>query len=112
MAAPIRKIRLGPTDTLVEKRGDGALLMRSPHPLGAYPVRLTERLEQWARVPPTRAFIAQRDARGDWRGINFADTLATVRRLSQALLGRRLPPERALGVLVHHDIRQAALVAA
>ena len=44
MAAPIRKIRLGPTDTLVEKRADGTLLMRSPHPLGAYPTRLTARI--------------------------------------------------------------------
>ena len=52
MAAPIRKIRLGPADTLVERRPDGTLLMRSPHRLGDYPARLTERLEHWARVAP------------------------------------------------------------
>jgi feruloyl-CoA synthase len=109
MAAPIRKIRLGPADTLVERRADGALLMRSPHPLGAYPARLTERLEQWARAAPERAFMAKRDPAGAWRSVSYGETLARVRRLGQALLDRGLSEERPLAVLSENDLEHALL---
>jgi feruloyl-CoA synthase len=109
MAAPIRKIRLGPADTLVERRPDGTLLMRSPHRLGDYPARLTERLEHWARVAPERAFMAKRDQSGAWRAISYRETLARVRRLGQALLDRGLSPERPLAVLSENDLEHALL---
>ncbi|MBI3513301.1 MAG: hypothetical protein HY060_04450, partial [Proteobacteria bacterium] len=45
MVAPVRKIRLGARATVVERDTGGVLRMRAPAPLGAYPRRLTERLE-------------------------------------------------------------------
>ena len=38
----------GRADVVVERRSDGAILMRSPHPLPPYPENLTERLVHWA----------------------------------------------------------------
>ena len=61
-AAPVRKVSLGAAEVLVERRADGAILLRSPHKLGAYPRNLTERLVHWAREAPERRFIAQRDS--------------------------------------------------
>ncbi len=59
---PLRPVKLGPPDVAVERRGDGAILMRSPHPLPPHPQKLTERLTYWARTAPERVFLAQRDA--------------------------------------------------
>jgi feruloyl-CoA synthase len=109
MAAPIRRIRLGPSDTVVEKLGGGALLMRSPHALETYPTRLTERLEHWARVAPARTFVAKRGADGAWRSLSYADTLAAARRLGQALLDRGLSAERPLAILSENDLEHALL---
>jgi len=52
--APVRDPQLGAVDAVMEKRADGSFIVRNIHPLGAYPRKLTERLEQWARVAPGR----------------------------------------------------------
>ena len=62
--APMRAVKLGPADVVVEQRGDGAIMMRSPHALPSYPRMLTERLLHWAKIAPDRIFLAQRDAAG------------------------------------------------
>ena len=59
-AAPVRAVALGPSDIELERRADGSMLLRSPHPLGPYPAKLTERLDHWARVAPHRTLFAQR----------------------------------------------------
>ncbi len=114
MSAPIRKIRLGVTDTTLESRADGTMMMRSPHALGAYPARLTERLERWARTAPDRRFMAKRTpsgsgGAGDWRALSYAETLGLVRNIGQALLDRGLSAERPLAILSDNDLEHALL---
>ncbi|HYA07112.1 MAG TPA: AMP-binding protein, partial [Xanthobacteraceae bacterium] len=106
---PLRPVKLGPADVIVERRGDGAILMRSPHPLGPYPRKLTERLTHWAKAAPDRVFLAQRDAAGGWRRFNYADTLAAVRSIAAALLQRDLSPDRPIAILSGNDIEHALL---
>ena len=111
-AAPLRKVPLGAADVLSERRGDGTMLLRSPHPLGALPTSLTRRLVHWAREAPQRCFIAQRDASGGWRRIDYAQTHARVRAIGQALLDRGLSAERPLAILSDNDIEHALLALA
>ncbi len=59
---PLRPVKLGPPDVTVERRNDGAIILRSPHPLRPYPKNLTERLVHWANAAPDRIFLAQRDS--------------------------------------------------
>ena len=110
--APIRKIPLGPSEAVLTHRSDGAILVRSPHALGPFPARLTERLVHWARAAPDRVFLAQRDVRDDWRTLTYAQTLASVLALGQALLDRDLSPERPLAILSGNDIEHALLALA
>ena len=77
--APLRPVRLGPADVLVERRADGTMLVRSPHALQPYPRALTERLAYWAQAAPMRIFLAQRDAAGHWRTLTYACLLYTSR---------------------------------
>jgi len=107
--APLRAVTLGPADVVIERRGDGAILMRSPHALPPYPRMLTERLVHWAKAAPNRVFLAQRNADGGWRMMSYAQTLAAVRALATALLARRLSTERPVAILSGNDIEHALL---
>jgi feruloyl-CoA synthase len=106
---PLRPVKLGPADVTVERRGDGAILMRSPHPLPPYPRKLTERLVHWAKAAPDRVFLAQRDAQGAWRTLTYADTLKAVRAIAAALLERGLSTDRPVAILSGNDIEHALL---
>jgi feruloyl-CoA synthase len=109
---PFRKVRLGPRDTEIRSLPKGGHQLRSPHPLEPYPQRLTERLLHWADRAPQRTFIAQRRADGAWRTLDYATTLDLVRRIAQALLERKLSPERPLVILSENGIEHALLALA
>ncbi len=107
-AAAVRAVRLGPRDVVSERRSDGTILLRSPHPLAPYPAKLTERLEYWAAAAPARTFLAQRTPSG-WRKLGYGETLDCVRRIGAALLRRDLSRERPLVLLSGNDIEHALL---
>lgn len=109
MARSARHVNLGPTAVLAERQAGGALLLRSPHALGAYPAKITEKLEHWAREAPERVLFAQRDKAGGWRSLNYREALEKCRRVGQALLDRGLSAERPLVVLSGNDIEHALL---
>jgi feruloyl-CoA synthase len=91
----------------VERRG-GEIFLRSPHALGPYPAKLTERLEHWARVAPERVLFAQRSG-SSWRTLTYRDALTRARRAGEALLAKGLSPERPLVVLSGNDIEHAVI---
>ena len=108
-SARLRPVRLGPADVTLERRPDGIIILRSPHALERYPDKLTLRLEHWAATAPDRVFIAQRTAAGEWRKLTYAQTLAQVRGIAQALLSRQLSVERPIAILSGNDIEHALL---
>ena len=107
--APLRAVRLGAPEVLVERRADGAILMRSPKPLRPYPKNLTERLAYWAGTAPERVFLAQRDGTGKWRTVTYAAAFASVRAIAAALLERDLSTDRPIAILSGNDIEHALL---
>jgi feruloyl-CoA synthase len=104
-----RPVRLGPSDVVVERRADGIIHLRSPHALGPYPVKLTDRLEFWAARAPDRVLFAQRDEKGGWRRITYKEGLEKARRIGEALLRRPVSPERPIAILSGNDIEHALL---
>jgi feruloyl-CoA synthase len=106
MTRAIRPARLGPSDILVERRADGCVLLRSPHALGPYPRKLTERLDHWAETAPERVFLAQRDG-GGWRTLTYRQARERARQVGQYLLQKKLSAERPLAVLSGNDIEHA-----
>jgi feruloyl-CoA synthase len=105
---PTRSVRLGPSDIVAERRADGCVLLRSPHALGPYPRKLTERLDFWAAEAPGRLFLAQRDGAG-WRTLSYGQARERARRVGQYLLEQHLSPERPLVVLSGNDLEHALL---
>lgn len=100
---------LGPSEVNAERRADGAILLCSPHPLEAWPDRITDHLEHWARVDPGRVLLAERAPHGDWRTLSYGAALEQSRRIAGALLARGLSAERPVVVLSGNDIEHALL---
>ena len=65
-------LTFGPPHVAVERRADGAMIVKSPEPLAPYPRSMTDWLDHWAprrarpRVP--RRAVGRRLATGDLRG--------------------------------------------
>ena len=106
---PLRPVRLAPSAVIVDRRADGTIYLRSPRALGAYPDKLTQRLEHWAATAPDRVFLAQRTAAGPWRTASYAQTLTQVRAIAQALLDRKISPEQPIAILSGNDIEHVLL---
>ena len=108
----LKNVRVLPADIVVTRDGDGTIRARSPHPLGPYARRLTERLDYWAAATPHRPFLAERDDTGAWRFLTYHDARTRVRRLAQALLDRRLSADRTVVILSGNSIEHALLALA
>jgi len=94
----------------MERRGDGAILLRPDEPLGDYPRVLTIRLVHWARVAPDRPLAAKRDSNGAWRYLTYGEALQKVRSLGQALLDRKLSASRPVAILSDNDLEHLLLM--
>jgi feruloyl-CoA synthase len=103
--------RLAPPLCTLARRADGSLVLESPVPLGGYPRAVTDRLVFWAERAPERTFLAERADEG-WRKVSYRDALATVRSLSEGLLGLGLGPARPLALLSGNGVDHALLTLA
>ncbi|MFL5073576.1 MAG: feruloyl-CoA synthase [Xanthobacteraceae bacterium] len=108
-AKPVRRVRFGPSDVVVDHKPNGTFYLRSPHPLAEYPPNLMQRLDHWAAESPQRILFAERDRAGSWRSITYAQALDHVRSLGQVLLDADLSPDRPLVILSGNDIEHALL---
>jgi feruloyl-CoA synthase len=104
-----RSVRLARQSVVAERRADGAVCLRSPDALGAYPRKLTERLDHWAKHTPERVFLAQRGPDGAWLHLTYAQARSRARRVAQALIDRRLSAERPVAVLSGNDFAHALI---
>ncbi len=101
-------LRFAPPRVEVERRADGAILLRSPQKLGKHARAVGEWLERWARETPDRTFLAER-SESAWRKLSYREALALARRTAQGLLDRRLDASRPLVILSDNSIDHALL---
>jgi feruloyl-CoA synthase len=107
-----RNVRFGPTDVVVESKPDGNVYIRSACALGDYPPNITNKLDHWAEAAPDRVLFAERDAKGAWQQLRYAQALEQTRALGQALLDAKLSYDRPLVVLSGNDMQHALLAVA
>ncbi|HEX6706950.1 MAG TPA: feruloyl-CoA synthase [Albitalea sp.] len=115
MSAPARwrHTRVGGcVSAVVDQRPGGIVRLRSTEPLGTFPQRLADRFEHWAKETPDRVFVAKRRAGGDWQRITYAQMLARMRQVGQALVERCLSAERPLAILSGNDLEHLTLALA
>jgi feruloyl-CoA synthase len=101
-------LRLAPARMEVERRADGAILLRSPLAPRARARAVGEWLLHWAREAPERTFLAERQG-DDWKKISYREALGLVRRLGQGLLERGLDSSRPVAILSDNSLDHALL---
>jgi feruloyl-CoA synthase len=100
---------LAPTGVHVERRPDGAMVLRSIHALGEYPRHVNELLRRWAREAPERTFLAERTPSRAWRRVSYAQARDAVDRIAQGLLDRGLDEARPVMILSENAVDHALL---
>jgi feruloyl-CoA synthase len=101
-------LRLAPARMDVERRGDGAILLRSPQKLGAHARAVGEWLLRWAAEAPDRVFLAERQGEV-WKELTYREALALARRIGQGLLERGLDSSRPVAILSDNSLDHALL---
>src|SRR5689334_17165264 len=101
-------MRFAPAQVELEKRADGALLLRSPQKLGPYSRCITEWLVGWSDREPDRVFLAERASSG-WKTLSYRETYGAVRRVGQCLLEKGLTKDRPVAILSDNSIDHALL---
>jgi len=109
-ADKVRAVNLRKSGATMERRPDGAFIIRPDEALESYPRVLTERLIYWARVASDRALAAKRRAGGPWRILTYSDALKKVRSLGQAFIDRGLSADRPIAILSDNDLEHLLLM--
>jgi feruloyl-CoA synthase len=85
-AYPHTPLRLAERSLVMEKRADGAVLLRCGTPLGAHPKQLGDDLRANAARFPDRVFLAERGPDGGWVKLTYGEFRAKADAVSQWLL--------------------------
>ncbi|MEP2830072.1 AMP-binding protein [Parvibaculum sp.] len=97
----------------VERRADGSIVLRNPHPLRAVPSNLIEPIRKWAAEAPDRVWLGKRksvkEGFGDWDLLTYAETSAKVNAIAQALLDRGLDQSKPVMILSGNSIEHALM---
>lgn len=108
--APIRAVKLWQPQIAWEKRADGCILVWQKDPLGAYPLRMSDRIADWARTAPDRAWMAERaPGGGDWQRVTYGELAAALPRIGQGLLDLGLSVERPLLIVSGNSVAHAMI---
>jgi feruloyl-CoA synthase len=108
-SAPLRPVRLGKFDAVLEREPSGIIHIRTAQVLAPYHATLSEPLEHWAKAAPERVFLAARGADGEWRKLTYSQVLEITKRIAAALLRRGLSPKRPIAIVSGNDIEHALL---
>jgi len=95
-----------PAQISIEERPDGTTLLRNEVELGAYPANIVTWLREHADSRPGHPFLSERCGQ-EWRTLTFAETLASVNAISNALVEGDFDTERPLAILSENRIDMA-----
>ncbi len=93
----------------VDRRADGSVVIRPTDPLGDYPPRMGDVFLRQAQAIPDRLYMAARDAAGAWRKVTYGEMGRTALAIGQALLDRKLGPDRPVLIVAENGIDHALL---
>ncbi|PWE29128.1 feruloyl-CoA synthase [Pararhodobacter marinus] len=107
--SPLRKVKLWQPDIDWERRKDGTILVWQNGTLNDYPEKLSVKIHEWAKKTPDTTWMAERGPDGDWQRVSFAQMLAHIRAIGQALLDLNLSVERPLVILSANSVGHALM---
>jgi feruloyl-CoA synthase len=99
--------------TLVERRDDGCLVLRSAvEPRSITELCFADFIPHWAHLRGATAAFCERDERGEWRSLSWSALWQQVQVIAAALLELGLNAQRPLMLLSGNSIEQAVVLMA
>jgi feruloyl-CoA synthase len=105
----LREVKLWQADLASETRADGTILVWQTGQLPDGPVRLSDRIRQYAAATPDVTWMAERGPDGAWIRVTYAQLLERIRRIGQALLDHGLSVDRPLLILSGNSLAHALM---
>jgi feruloyl-CoA synthase len=105
----LRAISFGDPAVSIDRKVDGTAYLRPVRALPDYPIRITDRLHDWASTTPDRVFMAEREGGRGWRQITYGELLVSSRHIASALLARGLSADRPIVILSGNSIDHALI---
>jgi feruloyl-CoA synthase len=108
-----RKIEWLKRDIAVDRRADGAIVLKSRIPLQPYEKHIPASLAKWAKQAPERIWLAQRGGPDrQWRKVSYGEAKRTVDALTQGLLDLGIDAGRPVAILSGNSIEHALMTQA
>lgn len=103
----------GPTQSYKKVLPSGIVYYGNKQQLGAFPTKITDRLEHWATTKPDGIFLGRRNSStGNWDTLSYAQTLDKVSRMAQYLLSLDFTEEDTVVILSENSLEHALLALA
>ncbi|SAL45299.1 feruloyl-CoA synthase [Caballeronia arvi] len=113
VAPSYRPVRFPERKTLVERRADGTLILRSARALPCIEQRsFADFVPLWAANRGDTPAFCERDANGEWRSLSWSELWRQVQAVAGALLEMGLNAERPLILLSGNSVEQAVVLLA
>jgi feruloyl-CoA synthase len=110
---PFRKANFVERKLEIDRRSDGSILLRNPHPLHDVPQNVIVPIRRWAAAAPERAWLAKRKPSnhglGEWEFLTYADAMHKTNAIAQALLERGFNQSTPLVILSGNSIEHALM---
>jgi feruloyl-CoA synthase len=108
---PFKPLPQKAPDVAIQRRADGAILVRSNHMPGEGPVSIGRLLAQRAAEHPDRPYILQREpGHGPWRGVTYGEARRAANGIAQWLLDAGLTGDDAVMVLSANSVEHALVM--
>jgi feruloyl-CoA synthase len=108
---PFRQIAFVEPRVDVERRADGSIILRNPHPMGEPPPNIVAPLRRWAEEAGDRIWLAERPApERDWTRVTYAEGEDIVARIASALARRGMDQASPLMILSGNSLEHAFMM--
>ena len=99
------QLRFLDADVSVERRADGAMVLRTEVPFAPADALVHDCLRQWALARPHQTFLAERSVDGSvWQTISYSEAYDAAARLATSFAARGLGPHRPILILSGNGI--------
>lgn len=103
----------GPTKTYKKQLENAVVHFKNEQALTDFPIKITDKLEHWAKIKPEHTFIGRRNpATKDWEKLSYAETLEKVKSVAQYLINLEFTPDETVVILSENSLEHALLVLA
>jgi feruloyl-CoA synthase len=108
---PFKPLPMRGPDVEIERRADGAVVIRSNHAPGAGPRSIAHLLKEKAEAHPDRPYLRQREpGHGPWRTLTYGEVFRAAEGIAQWLLDRGLTRHDSVMVLSSNSIEHALVM--